>query len=182
MAISRNRKEELISEYVDLLKQSRAVFLTQYSGLSVKEMQDLRASVRKAEGAFIVTKNTLMLRALEQAGLPSPSEKLVGQLATGFALNEVPSLAKALTDYMKEDELLSIKFGILGDKLLSAEEIEELAKLPSLDELRGQILGLIQAPARNMAMVLASGVRQVVNVMDAYARSEGSGDLTEEAA
>jgi large subunit ribosomal protein L10 len=179
LAITKEKKEELVAEYVELLEQSNAIFLTEYSGLSVKRMQELRASVRKANGTLLVTKNTLMLRALQQTGKPAPDDQLIGQLATGFALSEVPSLAKALTEFMKDEEIISIRFGILGDKILTGEEIAALAKLPSLEALRSQILGVIQAPARDMASIVASGVRQVINVIDAYSKLEDEGELSE---
>lgn len=173
MAISKQKKEELVAEYTELLKQSNAVFLTEYTGLDVKQMQDLRSEVRKAEGSYRVTKNTLLLLALEKSGKPIPADLLTGQLATGFALQEVPALAKTLTEFAKDQEQFAIKGGILGEKLLTAEQVEELAKLPSLDELRAKIISLIQAPAINFVSTLNSGVQQVVNVLDAYARQEG---------
>lgn len=182
MALTKSRKEELIAEYVEMLKQSNAVFMTEYTGLSVKRMQELRATVRKSDGSLVVTKNTLMILALENAGMPVPADQLVGQLATGFALNEIPSLAKALTDFLKDEEDISVRFGILGEDILTAEEVLALAKLPSLEELRAQILGMIQAPARNMASVVAGGVRQVVNVLDAYAKTEADSEPSEAAA
>jgi large subunit ribosomal protein L10 len=170
LAISKQRKDELVAEYSELLDTSRAVFLTEYTGLDVKEMQKLRGEVRNAEGIFRVTKNTLLLHALEKAGKPAPADLLVGQLASGFALNEVPTLAKALTDFAEEVEEFTIRFGILDDELLTAEQIEALAKLPSLDELRAQIIGLIGAPAQNITSIVANGVRQIVNVLDAHAK------------
>lgn len=172
MAISKKRKDELVAQYVELLNQSRAIFLTEYTGLDVKQMQALRAEVRKADGAYHVTKNTLLRYALEQTGKSVPDDFLVGQLATGFALNEVPSVAKALLDFVKEAEELQIVGGILGDEVLTADQVKYLAQLPSRDELRSQIISLIQAPARNIAAVVAGGIRQVVNVIDAYATQE----------
>jgi large subunit ribosomal protein L10 len=176
LAISKQKKEELVAEYSELLNQSRAVFLTEYTGLDVKQMQDLRSEVRKAEGTYRVTKNTLLLLALEKSGKPIPADLLTGQLATGFALQEVPTLAKTLIDFAKDQEQFVIKGGILGDKLLTAEQVEELAKLPSLDELRAKIIGLIQAPAINIVSTINSGVQQVVNVLDAYARQGSEGE------
>lgn len=172
MAITKERKDELVAQYVDLLQNSRAIILTEYSGLNVKQMQDLRAQVRQAEGGYHVTKNTLLRIALAESGLELPEELLVGQLATGFAMNEVPSLAKALTEFAKDQDDLKIVGGLLNDEFLTAEQIKELAELPSLDELRAQIIGMLQAPARNLATVVAGGVRQVVNVLDAYAKQE----------
>jgi large subunit ribosomal protein L10 len=176
LAISKQKKEELVAEYSELLNQSRAVFLTEYTGLDVKQMQDLRSEVRKAEGTYRVTKNTLLLLALEKSGKPIPADLLTGQLATGFALQEVPTLAKTLIDFAKDQEQFVIKGGILGDKLLTAEQVEELAKLPSLDELRAKIIGLIQTPAINIVSTINSGVQQVVNVLDAYARQGSEGE------
>ena len=170
MAISKQRKEDLVAQYAELLDSSKAVFLTEYTGLDVKQMQQLRGEVRKAEGIFRVTKNTLLLHALEEAGKPAPADLLVGQLASGFALNEAPTLAKALTDFAKEVEEFTVKFGILEDELLTAEQVKALASLPSLDELRAQIIGLIGAPAQNITSTVANGVRQVINVVDAYAQ------------
>jgi large subunit ribosomal protein L10 len=170
LAISKQRKEDLVAQYAELLDSSKAVFLTEYTGLDVKQMQQLRGEVRKAEGIFRVTKNTLLLHALEEAGKPAPADLLVGQLASGFALNEAPTLAKALTDFAKEVEEFTVKFGILEDELLTAEQVKALASLPSLDELRAQIIGLIGAPAQNITSTVANGVRQVINVVDAYAQ------------
>ncbi len=172
MAISRARKEELITQYGELIEKSDAIFLAEYTGMSVKSMENLRVEVDKAEGVFHVTKNTLMQFALEQAEVSIPENLLLGQLATGFALEEVPSLAKALVDFANKEDSLTLKGGFLGPKFLTVTEIEALAKLPTLDQLRGQILGLINAPAQNIAGVVAGGVRQVVNVLDAYAKKE----------
>lgn len=172
MALSKKKKEELVAEYVDLLEQSEAIFLTQYTGLNVKKLQQLRSEARKAEGTYRVTKNTLLLLALEETGKPAPAELLTGQLATGFALQEAPSLAKVLTEFAKNEEQFAIKGGIMGDELLTIEQVEALANLPTMDELRAMILSLIQGPARNIASTVAGGVRQMVNVLDAYAKSE----------
>jgi large subunit ribosomal protein L10 len=172
LALTKKKKEELVAEYVDLLEQSEAIFLTQYTGLNVKKLQQLRSEARKAEGTYRITKNTLLLLALEETGKPAPAELLTGQLATGFALQEAPSLAKALTEFAKSEEQFAIKGGIMGDELLTIEQVEALANLPTMDELRAMILSLIQGPARNIASTVAGGVRQMVNVLDAYAKSE----------
>ncbi|MDT8305008.1 MAG: 50S ribosomal protein L10 [Anaerolineae bacterium] len=177
MAISRDRKEELVNQYVELLGQSRGVFLAEYTGLTVHQLEKLRAGVREADGAFHVTKNTLLRNALESTGNPVPAELLLGQTATGFALGEIPSMAKTLVDFADEVEQFSLKGGILAGQFLTVEEIQALAKLPSLDELRAQIIGLVNAPAQNITSAVANGVRQLVNVFNAYAtQEEGAAD------
>jgi large subunit ribosomal protein L10 len=182
LAISKERREELLAEYVDLLNNSRAVVLTEYKALEVKKMEALRAEVRKAGGAFHVTKNTLLRLALEQTGRPVPEDLLNGQTATGFALGEVPSLAKAFVDFAKTEDNLAIKGGILNEALLSSKQVEDLANLPSLDQLRAQIVGLISAPAQNVTSAVANGVRQLINVLDAYAKLEENAEAAEAAA
>lgn len=172
MAISKTRKEELVDQYLELLHKSDAVIVAEYAGLNVKTMEMLRGKVREADGALYVTKNTLLRLALEQAGKPVPEDVLNGQVATSFALGEAPTLAKVLTDFAKKEERLKIKGGVFGNELLTAAQVTALAELPSLDELRAQLLGVISAPARNIASVVAGGVRQVVNVIDAYAKKE----------
>lgn len=174
MAISKARKEELVAQYKDLIGGSRAVFFADYGGMSVKDMENLRAKVREVDGSFYVTKNTLLKIALEEMGQPVPEDVLLGQVATGFAMGEVPSLAKALVDFAKDEDDLKLKGGIMEGNLLASTQVEDLARLPSLDELRAQVIGLISAPAQNIASVVASGVRQVVNVLDAYAKSENA--------
>lgn len=172
MAISRKRKEELVAQYVDLLNESKAVFLTEYRGVNVVQMEELRSNVRNADGAFYVTKNTLLRTALEQSGRSLPEEMLTGQTAAGFALGELPTLAKALVDFSDEFEPFVIKGGLMDGDFLTPEQIKAMADLPSLDELRAQIIGLINAPAQNVAGAVAGGVRQLVNVLNAYATQE----------
>ena len=172
MAISKEKKEELVAQYKDLIEKSDALILTEYKGMAVKDMQNLRSKMREADGELYVTKNTLLKLALEESGATVPDEFLTGQVATGFALGEAPSLAQVLVDFADAEENLSIRGGVMHMEMLSQEQVESLAKLPSLDELHAQIIGLISAPARNLASTLASGVRQVVNVIDAYSKTE----------
>lgn len=176
MAISKQRKKELVDLYIDMINRSNALFLTEYTGQSVKDLQELRGEIREVDGTYLVTKNTLLRLAFEQTGKPVPADLLVGQLATGFALSEAPPLAKKLSKFSKESEQFNIKFGIMDDVFLTAEQVEDLANLPTLDELRAQLLGIIQAPARNIASVVAGGIRQVVNVLDAYATHESDAE------
>jgi large subunit ribosomal protein L10 len=185
LAITKARKDELVTQYTQLINESRAIFMAEYKGMSVKKMEALREEVVKAEGNFHITKNTLLKIALEQTDQPIPEEILKGQIATGFALNEVPTLAKALVDYAKTDENMTVKGAILSGRILTAAEVEALAKLPSLEQLRAQLIGIINTPATNLASVITNGVRQVINVIDAYAKSgetAEAGAAAEEAA
>ena len=172
MPISRSRKEELVAQYVDLIDRSSAVFIAEYKGMSVSQVEQLRGAVREADGSLHVAKNTLMRVAFEQAGKPIPSQLSSGQTAVGFALGEAPTMAKALSKFAKAEDLFVLQGGFMDSAELSVDDVTNLAELPSLDELRAQILGVLQAPARNVASVIAGGVRQVVNVIDAYSKTD----------
>lgn len=176
MAISRDRKEELVEQYVELLNQSRAVFLAEYSGVTVSQLEKLRSDVRNADGAFHVTKNSLFMLALERSGQTIPEELLLGQTAAGFALGELPTMAKTLVDFSDDVEMFSLKGGLMDGTMLTPDAIEAMAKLPSLDELRAQIIGLINAPAQNVTSTVANGVRQLINVFNAYATQEDAAE------
>jgi large subunit ribosomal protein L10 len=172
LAISKARKDELVAQYSKLIEDSRGIFLAEYKGMNVKSIEALREDIDKAEGAFHITKNTLFKIALEQADQPVPEELLQGQVATGFALSEVPTLAKAMVKFADDEDNLVIRGGIFSGRILTVDEVEALAKMPSLDQIRGQLVGLLNAPAQNIVSVVTNGVRQVVNVIDAYAKSE----------
>lgn len=176
MAISKVRKDELVAQYAKLIEDSDGIFIAQYTGMNVKSMEALREDVDKADGAFHITKNTLLKIALEQADQPILEDLLEGQIATGFALNEAPTLAKAMVNFADDEDNLVIKGGIFSGRVLTVNEVEALAKMPSLDQLRGQLIGLLNAPAQNIVSVVTNGVRQVVNVIDAYAKSEDAAE------
>lgn len=172
MAISRDKKEGLIKEYLDQLNVSEAVIITSYRGLRVSQVEQLRRKIREAEGSFAIVKNTLVERALKEAGLPVVDEMLTGPVGIGFCHHNVSGVAKAITDFSKQNELLAIKGGLLGNRIIDEAGVRNLANLPSLDVLRAQLLGLINAPASQLAGVVTGGVRQLVNVFNAYAEKD----------
>lgn len=168
MAISREKKEELVKEYTESLSSSEALIVTDFRGLPVSELQALRARIREAEGSFTVVKNTLARRALEEAGLPIVEEMLTGPVAFGYCNQNITGVAKAIADFSKDNDQLTIKGGFIGTEILSEAAVKELASLPSIEVLRAQLLGLLNAPASRLAGVMAGSVRQLVNVLNAY--------------
>lgn len=182
MAISKEKKEKFVDEYRELLQNSSAIFLTRYGGMSVKDMEALRLKISDAQGQINVTKNTLLRVAMEQNEMTPPVDLLAGQVATSFALGEAPTLAKVLVEQAKTNDKFKIVGGMLGDRPLTAAEVESLATLPSLDQLRAQIIGLISAPAQGIVSAVTNGVRQVVNVLDAYAKKDDNATEPAEAA
>ena len=179
MAISRAKKEELVSAYVERLNGSDAIIITDYRGLSVPDIQELRAEIRKAEGSFAVVKNTLARLALEEAGLPGIDDMLIGPVGIGFCHQNVTGVAKAITNFAKSNDILAVKGGVMGDQVMNEAEIKSLASLPSIEVLQARLLGLINAPATQLTGVIAGSVRQLVNVVNAYAETEPETAATE---
>ncbi len=182
MAITKKRKDELVAQYKELVEKSQAIILAEYGGMSVKSMENFRAEVLKNQGAFHVTKNTLLSIALEETDWSVPEELLAGQIAASFATTDIAGVVKTLMDLAKKEEKFKLKGGILGKQVLGPKEVESLSTLPTLDQLRAQLIGLINAPAQNLVSVVTGGVRQVVNVLDAYAKKDDSGGETAESA
>ena len=172
MAITKERKNELIQIYTELIQKSQGMILIEYRGLNMKGMGPLRAKVRDASGELHVVKNTLAQLALRQAGWSVPQNLFTRTTAIGFAFTDVPGVAKALTAYAKDSEFVNVKGGLLGSQVLTPRQVEALAELPPLPVVRAQLLGLLSAPASRLAGVIASGVRQVVNVVKAYSEKE----------
>jgi large subunit ribosomal protein L10 len=175
LALTKERKSELVQEYRELFSRSRALVLADYRGLPMGELSALRGKVREVNGELHVTKNSLAAIALKEAGLPAPSQFFDGPTAVGFAFGDPPALAKAIMDFAKDSQFVRIKGGLLGDQVLTSQDVEALASLPPLPVLQAQLLGLISAPASRLVGAVAGGVRQIVNVIQAYAdRDAGS--------
>ncbi len=167
MPLSKSKKEDEIKALQQRFEESEIVVLTHYSGLTVLEMEDLRAKLRESGATFKVTKNTLAKIALKG----TPYENIVDMFTgpTGVATStDAVSAAKVANDYAKDNEKFVILGGAMGETVLDAKGIEQLAKLPSLDELRAKIVGLLQAPATQMARVLQAPAQQLVGVTQAY--------------
>jgi large subunit ribosomal protein L10 len=172
LAISRERKEELLALYADMLNQSQGLILTEFRGATDKELKAVRKVVREANGSYRITKTRLLIRALENAGYPVPAELKGAPLAVGFCFGDVPAVAKALTTVAKDSEVVHIRGGLMGQSYIGPEEVKAIASLPPLEVLQSQLIGLLDAPAANLVGVLQAGVSQVVNVISAYADKE----------
>ena len=172
MAITREKKEDILNEYVEQLKDSEAIIITGYRGMKVTDIQQLRARIREADGSYAVVKNTLARRALKENGWPDLDEMLTGPVGIGFCHHNVPGVAKAITEFAKKNEQISVRGGVMGARVIDESAVKSLADLPSIEVLRAQLLGLINAPAGRLVGVVAGGVRQLVNVVNAYAEKE----------
>jgi large subunit ribosomal protein L10 len=150
----RPEKVAVVSEVRAKLEASDAVVVTEYRGMSVAQIANLRRSLRPAGGEYKVYKNTLVRRAADEAGMPEINSQLVGPSGVVFVSGDVAAAAKVLRDFAKANPLLIIKGGSLGGKTLSAGDVQALADLPSREVLLAQIAGAFQAPMVKMAGLL----------------------------
>lgn len=174
MAISKERKAELVAQYVEQLRQSQGIILADYRGLTVSDLSALRNNLRAAACQFWVVKNRLLRLALKEVGYTVPDEWLVGPTVVGFCHGEVPRVAKMLVEAMKELEMLRVKGGLIGTTAFDAEQVRALADLPPREVLLARALGTINAPASRLVGVVVGGVRQVLNVLQAYVEKSGT--------
>ena len=172
MAISKEKKQELVANYKELLGGSSALIMTSYSGVPVKQLESVRRKIRDLGGEFHIVKNTLFSIVMNEAGISLPEETYIGTTAIGFATEEVPGVAKAIVDLARDVESVMVKGGLIDNVVYDATQITMLADLPPLPVLRGQLLSVLQAPASRIGMTLAGSVRQLVNIASAYAESE----------
>ena len=165
--MKRQEKQELISLMHDAFKASQLVVVTRNNGMTVAELEALRKQVRENESRYRVTKNRLTRLALKDTQCEDLAEWLVG--ATGVAYSDGPvGAAKAVVNFAKTNEKLEIVGGMLNGVKMTAAELKALATLPSLDELRAKILGVLQAPATKLACVVQAPAGQVARVVGAY--------------
>lgn len=174
MAITKERKQEILAEYTEWLKKSRALILAEYKGLPMSEMDNLRGKAREVGGEFHVIKNTLGKRAFQDAGLKIPENYFDGSTAIAFAFDDAPALAKTFTDYTRTSEFLKIKGGFLGERAMSPADVKSLADLPPLPVMRARLLGALQAPAAQLARTIAEPARQIAAVFKAFADREAN--------
>ncbi|UCH61065.1 MAG: 50S ribosomal protein L10 [Anaerolineales bacterium] len=169
MAITKERKQELVAEYGEWVSQSRILIITEYKGLTMKQLDELRRKIREVGGEFHIVKNTLGKLAVENAGLPLPADYFEGSTAIGFTYEDAPAMAKAVNEFARTSEFLKVKGGYLGQNPVSADQIKNLADLPPLPVVRAQLMGTILAPASQLARTLAEPGRQLAAIFKAYA-------------
>lgn len=169
MALTKQEKEAILVQYQDWINRSQAVILVEYTGVTMKDMDNIRAKVREAGGEFHVIKNTLAKRALDAAGISLVPGYFEKSTAVGFAFKDAAAMARVLSDFDKNLEFIKVKGGFLGKQALSASEIKALANLPPLPVVRAQLLGTLLAPAGKLVRTLAEPGRQVAAVIKAYA-------------
>ena len=167
MAISKERKSELVTDYTELVKKSQAMIIATYGGMNMPQFNKVRAQLREAKSEFHVTKNTLISRTFKEAGYQVPEEWLKGSTAVGFCFGDAPAVAKLMGQLSNEIETLKIVGGVVGGQTVDKNGVKELATLPPLDVLRAQLLGAISGPAAGLVGVLNAAIGGVMYALQA---------------
>jgi large subunit ribosomal protein L10 len=162
----RPEKVEAVDRIKNQLGETQAVVLTEYRGLSVGELADLRTKLQDNETSYRVVKNTLARRAVADAGLGELEELFVGPVAVAYVKGDPVSAARVLATFAREHPALVIKGGVLEGRVLSAEETRELATVDTLDVSRAKIAGLLIAPLRQLMFVLEAPTARIIYVLE----------------
>lgn len=165
--MNRQEKQDYVTALNAELSSAASVVVVHYQGLTVAEVTELRSKIRTAGGKFQVTKNTLTKLALKGTDYENISEHLSGPTAIGYSDDPVAP-AKALVDFANDNKKLKVLGGAFGSQSLDVAEVEKLAKMPSLDELRAKIVGMLNTPATRIAGVLQAPAGQLARVFGAY--------------
>ena len=169
MAITKEKKQVILEGYVNSLQDSEAIVFVYSRGLNVAEVTDLRNKIRETGGKYSVVKNTLFRLALSQADRPVP-DLIQGPITVTFCPDDIAPTVKALSDFAKEledEREFEIIGGLVGQDVLDAKGAAALATFPTKDALYAQILGELNAPGTQLVGVMASGIRQMLNVLAA---------------
>jgi large subunit ribosomal protein L10 len=177
----RAEKVAVVTEVGERLDAAEAAVLTEYRGLDVAALAELRNALRDAGGTYKIYKNTLVRLAARERGLDI-DELLTGPTAIAFVDGDVAGVAKALRDYAKGNPALVVKGGLLGDAVLGAADVNALADLPSRDQLLAEIAGLFAAPMQQMASLLDAVPRSFAYALNALIEAGGAPGAPEAAA
>ena len=171
--MDRAQKQDAIEALKGVFDGAGAVVVTHYMGLTVAEMTDLRGKLREQGAKLQVVKNTLAQKALDGSVGEAGDALFKGPVAIAFAPDPV-SAAKVATEYAKGNEKFSVIGGLMGQQVLDQKAVSALATLPSLDQLRAKIVGLLQAPATKIAGILQAPAGQLARVVGAYAAKDAA--------
>ena len=169
--MDRSEKEALVAELKSAFEESAIVLVSRQSGMTVTEAQNLRARMREAGAKHRVVKNRLVKIAAEGGAFDDIRDMLTGPTSISYSDDPVGP-AKALSEFAKEVDKIEILGGAMDGKVLSAAEIDKLAKLPSLDQLRAQLIGLLNAPASKIVGVVDAPAAKLARVFSAYGAKE----------
>jgi large subunit ribosomal protein L10 len=167
--VHKNEKQDVINELHEKFARAKTAILTGYSGINVEQITELRSKLRQSKIEYRVVKNTLARKAVQGTGIELLKDHFVGPIGVALGFDDPIAPAKLLQEFSKTQQKLELKIGVLDGKLLRQADIKALASLPSLNALRGTIVGLLQAPASRIVGVLQAPAGQLARVLKAKA-------------
>ena len=170
--MNRNDKTQAISEFTEGIGQATNAFLIDFKGITVPQVTELRKQVRETGSDYVVVKNTLALIAVKDSPLVALKEQFSGMTAVAYNRTDAVALAKALTKFAKDVPTVQFKGALLNGQIVPAAEIQNIANLPSREELVAKLLFLMQSPIRGLVTVLQANIRNLAVVIDQIAKQK----------
>jgi large subunit ribosomal protein L10 len=177
--MNREEKSAAISELQEGIGNATNAFLISFKGITVPQVTELRKQVRESGSDYLVVKNTLALIAVKDSPLVALKDQFSGETAVAYNTTDAVPLAKALTKFAKDVPVVKFKGAMLGGQIVPATEIENIANLPSREELIAKLLYLMQHPIRGLVTVLSANIRNLAVVLDQIAKQRGGGAETQ---
>ena len=166
----RTEKEQVVAELVERLRTTDTLIVADYRGLTMTDVESVRAQLLEQGARFSVVKNTLTRRAATAAGLEALNEFLVGPTAIAFVTGDPVAVAKTLDESARRTRILTVKGGVLYGRAISADQVRDLGSLPPVEVLRGRVLGMIVGPLASFVGLVGAPLRDFVGVVDARRR------------
>ncbi len=179
--MKREDKAQAISEFNESIGQATNAFLIDFKGITVPQVTELRKQVRESGSQYVVVKNTLALIAVKDSPLKTLEKQFSGMTAVAFNRTDAVALAKALTKFAKDVPTVQFKGAMLNGQIVPATQIQNIASLPSREELVSKLLYLLQSPIRGLAIVLNANIRNIAVVLDQIAKQKTGGQAAEPA-
>lgn len=171
MVLTREQKQKMLDGYAQRLGRAQVIIWSNYKGLKMAQMNDLRQQLRASGSEVMVIKNTLMRMALERAKLPVTPELTTGPCAVTFIYNDIAAATKTVMDFARANEAaFKVVGGLVGGRLANVEDLRSLTTLPSREVLLARVLGGLQAPIASFVGTLSAVTRGLVNVLEARRR------------
>ena len=165
----KEQKAEQVDVLTEKLKKAKVVVLTDYRGLKVSQIQDLRGKLRGGEIEYRVVKNTLARRAAEAAGFPALKDELKGPVAIAFGYDDLSIASRLISEWVRATRLkLEIVGGLVEGRVFSSDQIKQLADLPSREVLIAQLMGTLQSPVAQLVGIMQTPLQQLMGVLNAY--------------
>lgn len=172
MPITRAKKEQLLSEYKEKVSKASAIVFTHYRGTSVKQQRSLRAKMKESGSEFVVIKNTLLALALKEVRGVDASKLATGPNGVVFVGDDVAKGVNAIKDWIKAEKIVEITGAILESSVLDASSAEKLSDLPTKDQVRAQLLGMLSAPASSLARIINAPSSSLARVINAHVEKQ----------